>query len=165
MTKINNSDIINGLQKTCGITTNEVVPNTLSTNIVATVETNPLLVRRTNIVKVGNSIATLGIYPILTTTNKDFYITGASLYYVKDVLCDVANGFYNITAYIGGANIAILSIPRLTLTADKEGVFITFPVPIKVDKNTIINASAFTYAAGTSARSWLVMGYYDEGSF
>lgn len=111
-----------------------------------------------NAVVVSSSAATL----FTTPSDRDFYLTSASLSLIKDATCDKATGSLAINATINGSTRAILSLPTLTLTAQNIAVANNFSNPIKIDRGTAIQRSTFSFTAGTAAFDATITGYTEE---
>jgi hypothetical protein len=165
MAKIYNSDLTKGIAKNAGIQQSvEKVPNELAEKVVPVMETNPELLRKVNIVANINKTTT-GSGTIYTTlANKQFYLTSAYGTYVKDAAADVGQTGYCLSmgGVIDGANIIILSLPSLALTAETEVISQTFNPPINVDRGSTISLGGATFTAGTMSRTCGITGYYDE---
>jgi hypothetical protein len=166
MITVSNSETLQALQKQAGLSQGiDATPNTLGNQIIPVLECNPKLQRHVTFVKTSSStVSASGASLYTTAPTKDFYLTSAYFYMTKDATCDVAIGLAGITAIVGGLSFYVIGISRLTTTAQDQGVYINFPQPIKIDRNTAITISAFSYTAGLSARTYGIMGYYDEGS-
>lgn len=96
-----------------------------------------------------------------TPSDKDFYICSAALAVIKDATCDVSIGSIAISITTGGLSQNILMIPVLTTTAQSGEINITFPFPIKCDRNSAVTLTG-TYAAGLMSRSASIAGYVDN---
>lgn len=167
MAKIYNSDVTKGLSQDAGIQQSiEKVPNELAEKIVPVIETNPDLKRKITIIKsVDVSVTSAGTGPIYTTpANQDFYLCGASYVLIKDNLCDAVSSLKAITCVINGETISVIKVGTFTLTAQSENVLIDFNRPIKVDRNSQINYTNMTFAAGSCLRNMRIWGYIDDKS-
>ncbi|HEC65382.1 MAG TPA: hypothetical protein ENI23_08810 [bacterium] len=103
--------------------------------------------RIVNIVRSQNR-ATTGISIIFATpTVRKFFLTGAWLSYNHNVTADSVGVTISIT--IDGVQQFILASEKLSLTAVKEHMEISFPFPILIDKGTnILIAQTFSVGAG-----------------
>jgi len=136
-------------------------PKILANQIIPVIDINPKHGRRANIVA-GTVKTTSGSQTVYTTpANKDFYLTTVSYALIKDVACDMATGFSTITCTVDGASSNLIVQPIITLTAQNQVITISFPNPIKVDRNTLISFGG-TYAAGVCVRSASITGYTVE---
>jgi len=102
-----------------------------------------------NIVRRASS-ATTGNTTIFTTpAGQDFYLCSVWLSYVKDATNDGVN--VTITAPIEGTAQRLMDHNTATTTAvNGHWAEISFPVPIKIDRNaTILLAKTFTAGTGT----------------
>lgn len=138
----------------------DVIPSQLADKVVPVMEVNPKLLRRSNIVRSGGSI-TAGSATIYTTPgDKDFYLTACSASFIKDAANDNATGRFNaIVATVEGIAQNLISFAVLTLTAQQQTVTISFPTPIKIDKNTAISIASTTIGAGSFAKYGNIVGY------
>lgn len=140
-------------------------PNSFSDKIVYTCETNPKLLRRTNYVATASSTASAATNTIIASTlysDKDLYITSASIGIAKDVANDAITGAIALNVTLNGVLSSLLSIPTLTLTAQSNTLSISFPNPIKVDRGTIISMTFPTFAAGLCSRRATITYYLDD---
>lgn len=128
--------------------------------ITPTIEIKPI----NNITRDANvNVSGAGSVIYTTPTDKDFYITGVTFSYTKDVACDTATGKTSILATINGtANRPLISLAILTLTAEGKQLSLTFSNPIKIDRGTNITFSNTTYAAGSMVRVCNIYGYTIE---
>lgn len=156
MANINKSPIIQRVIEVLGIqAAKEGVPNVTADKIQPVVEVTPI----TNAVYHREWTTTLDSSAILTTpsTDTNFYITYAQLAITKDVACD--NVLASIYATINGVIVNILCIPTQTLTAGSHSVQLSFPKPIKLDKNTLVRISG-AFTVGTMTKEGIIGGYF-----
>jgi len=97
-----------------------------------------------------------------TPADKDTYITGVALSFVKDVTCDAADGSLRAMVVVGGVTRNLLSFGILTLTAQSGSNSISFPYPIKVDRNSSLGLAQSTFTAGKFVRCVNFFGYTEE---
>jgi hypothetical protein len=162
MAKIYNSDVTKGLQKNAGIQQNiDKTPNELAEKIVPTIETNPELLRRCNIIRTASATNSTSAIIYTTPKNQDFYIVAANLSHTRDaVATSVAS---SINAVINGATQTILQICNVATTAGEQSLALSFPFPIKVDRDTnitVTNGAAVAYIKTVGT----IIGYLDEKS-
>lgn len=113
------------------------VPNQIADKVVPVMEVNPKLFRSCNIVE--NIYGSAGtIYT--TPTDKDFFLTSATLSYNKSVADSGTNAFIKLTLPGQGESI-ILTLPGITLTAEKLAISSTFNPPILIKRGTNIYTS------------------------
>ena len=130
----------------------------LSSEISDQIIANVPIVRVCNIVKhQSGSATTTSIYG--TPADKDFYITACMLSVSKDVTA-TSNSTW-IQATLDGVAIKLALIAGITLTPQSEVVSISFPNPIKVDRNTGILLNNATNVATLRAEA-TIMGYTVE---
>lgn len=104
------------------------------------------------IVKSATSATTVYTVP----TDKDFYLVAAHLSGAK-VVGD-AGASITLFGTVQGVAVNILAIAGITLTADAQTTALSFPIPIKMDRGTIISISG---AGFTTIRGGIV-GYTEE---
>ncbi len=114
----------------------------------------------------GTSNTSASTTNVLTTpTDKDFYLTGASLSYEKDSTCDTAPGqFIRLAVTIQGVSRSILLLPHISVTASNGSVTLNVgnSLGIKLDRNTNINLILPTFSLGTYTGSMSIFGYTEE---
>lgn len=94
-----------------------------------------------------------------TPSDKDFYLTAIHLAIYKDATATSTDT--SIRAFIQGLNTGILRVPGLTLTAQSEAMTLSFPTPIKIDRNTAITIDNTTNVANIKAFGSII-GYTVE---
>lgn len=115
--------------------------------------------RLSNVCK-SSANATSGTVTLLSVPNepnKDFYITSAYITTSVTALCDCETSAINIT--FNGVITSILALYWQPLTAQSNHISISFPFPIKVDKNTLIQSTG-TFTAGTLKRVASISGFF-----
>lgn len=108
----------------------------------------------------NSTVSETGFTIMTTSANRDFYLTGMNIALVKDATCDVADGSGKIAVVIGGASVDLCALPTLTLTAQNVATSQTFNPPIKIDRNSNINANKGTFTAGKYILSTAIYGFY-----
>jgi hypothetical protein len=169
MAKIYNSDVTKGLAQNAGIQQNvDKTPNELAEKIVPTFETNPELLRRTNIIKFGGTITAVTNVTLYTTpTNQDFYLTGFFISIMKDAVSDLPTGDAgSITAIVNGETIRLVTLYSIALTAESKQQYIQLKHPLKIDRNTNIVLSRGTTGGtvGVYIKTGTIYGYIVETS-
>lgn len=134
--------------------------------IVPVVDVNPEHNRKTTVIRQSGSTGTAATTLYTTPTNQDFYLTEASLAYVKNAAFDGATSasLFSINLVIGGATTSVIKLPNITLTAGQDSVYLPISPPLKVDRGTNITISATSFTAGVLVKTGTVMGYLDEQS-
>lgn len=163
MSNINNTELLIGMRDNAKVQNTENIPSQLADKVVPVMEVNPMLLRRCNIVK-GNVRTSTGVVTIYTTpTNKDFYLTSVCFGVSKDAVCNVATGLLNISISVEGttAYTHLCNTPVITLTASSSIVSQSFPVPIKLDRNTTVSMAS-TFGAGVLVLAGNIAGYTVE---
>ena len=154
MAKINRTDITQKAIKDLRLdAARERVPTEASDKIVLTY---PLDSKVTNIIKSVGLTNGTGATVYTTPTSKEFYLTTASLYVNKDSSSESAGS--DLTCVVDGATVYLLSIPGYTLTAQDNGLTITYKNPIKLDKGTNIRVTAGSAVANVKVNA-NVTGY------
>jgi hypothetical protein len=151
---INNSQVFKELYDTTGIMWGvqdkpEIIP---------VVDLTPKSHRIINVVKTKNTVAT-GAATILTTrTDADFYLVGVSMQGQFDATNDGL--YYRVQAYIDALQVDVCYKKKLSTTATDINIVEMFPIPIKIDKGTIINTDT-SYTVGNAGVTVLIFGFYD----
>lgn len=157
MEQINNDQTIRECSRVLGHQV-ENIPQLDTSKIILTAEVNPKLLRRSNIIASAASTTTGSLTIYTTPSDKDFYLTGAQIGLIKDVVCDNTTGNFGLQMTFSGAAVKILNIPILTLTAQSSQESICFSQPIKLDRNSIINLT-MSFTAGVASKSASIFGY------
>lgn len=114
------------------------------------------------IIKAAAASNTSIITPYTTPTDKDFYLTGVTLSFVKDAANDLATGSLLVQTTVNGETVSVTGIAVLTLTAQQQTVRCEFNPPIKVDRNAAIQLPTATFTAGAMRRVLCINGYTEE---
>ena len=146
MATITNSEVIQEIRDSAKIQAGmESIPNQLENKVIPVMEVNPKLLRRINIVKTATANAATSATIYTTPTDQDFYLVSLTLSMIKDSSATSVES--SITAIIDGATIKVASIVGITLTAQNDSISLTFPFPMKIDKNTSIYVTNSTNTA------------------
>lgn len=98
-----------------------------------------------------------GTLTVLTTpAEKDFYMTGFAINFIKDAACD--NTAIYLSASREGLSSYLFICPIITLTAQQFTQVIEFPNPVKIDRSTSITLAG-SFTAGACSRSVTISGY------
>jgi hypothetical protein len=119
----------------------------------------PVNAKYTDVVKRTSTTLTANITVYTTPSDKDFYLTFLQLAITKDVVSDLISCFMQTT--ILGSATTIGQISLQTLTATSDTLVMTFPHPIKIDRNAAI-ILAGTFAAGTCTKFISIGGFILE---
>lgn len=138
------------------------VPNQIAEKVVPTMEVNPFLLKKTNLI-VNSSKSTTGNGTVYTTlTDRDTYLTGINLHMIKDVTCDTADGTACFVSFVqGGQTKYPVAISGITLTAQNESRVVLFANPVKLDRGSVVQISG-TFTAGKMIRNATIFGYTVE---
>ena len=165
MVNNNNSDTTKELIEGGKLQVVQGVPQTIANYIQPVMEVNPKLLRRITVIR-DLTRTTSGAGTIYTTpADREFYLVGYTLSYIKDAACDSATGSQvYIVVYQDGAIRSIGTLAGITLTAQTANITQSFFQPIKVDKNSTILLSGNTFAAGNLIKSASIFGYVVDNS-
>jgi hypothetical protein len=158
MTSIKNADTIRELIKGANLQTGfDQIPNELARSIVPTLEVNPAMFRRCNIVR-GSSAINATTQTIYTTpTDRDFFLCGCSLNVIKDVTSTTTRSDI-ICNPDGDTSQSVLRVSCLTLTPQTGQQSQVFPFPIKLKRGSNITVTNDTNVANVTS-SGCIVGY------
>jgi len=157
VTKHYNPSIVERANRILATKAGDYLSDDVMPNIQPVIPISPIV----KIIRNSNTSATGSITPYTTPDDKDFYLTAIGLSYSKNATCDVATGNVALNVTIDGVSVAVVSLAMLTLTAEKDSVYVNFNPPIKVDRGTAITGTN-TYTAGLMRRTCNVVGYTEE---
>jgi hypothetical protein len=158
MVHINNRDAIRLIQDGAKVSISEGFPTELSMAVVPVMDMTPDLHRVADICEGASSAAT-GAFTVFTTpTDKDFYLTSAQISISKSAACDLATGVVSLTVVISAQTKSILNIATVTLTAQQQSIALGLPVPIKLDRGSVISMSG-TFGIAALSRAASIVGY------
>lgn len=127
------------------------MPDELGGQVVPTCEVNPRFTSPSLFCK-ANTAANATSQTIYTTpADADFYLVACQLSMIKDAGATSTHSSLNL--YVDGVAQNILSIPGITLTAQNQSISLSFPRPLKIDRNTIIAVQNGTNNANVLARA------------
>jgi hypothetical protein len=142
-------------------TSRDNVPNQIADKVVPVMEVNPKMLRTINKVVYNGNTATAGVTVYTTPATQDFYLVGFVLTLDKDAACDNTSCFGRLRA--GGATINFAYMGNLTSTAEHKEIALTFPQPIKCDRNSAIDVNG-SFTVGTLSKQLVIFGYVDDSS-
>lgn len=163
MAIINNSDLKKNLIEGAKIQiVSDEVPSELGKTVVPTMEVNPALLMKLNVLKTFQSSSTGGFSAYTVPLDKDFYLTNLHAKYIKDVVCDTATGTYTIqiTPAYDGKQVNIY-LPIITLLAQEGEINLVFNKPILLKRGTTIYFGG-AFGAGILIRTLICAGYTVE---
>lgn len=140
--------------------TKESFPTELSRVIIPTLEVNPRLTK-TAIAKFAAAAGSTSSTLYTTPTNQDFYLCTAQLSLIKDVTA--TSNQSKIVIVQNGLSVTVCAISSITLTAQADSISVTFPHPLKCDRNTTITVQN-SAATATIRADGQITGYLDEQS-
>lgn len=151
-----NSDTLKEMREAFGVQT--ATDKTVSP--IPVVDVNPKNLRRANIAS-GTSSAATGNFTVYTTpSDKDFFLTGVQMQYMKDATAD--NTTVAITATEdSGATITLITTRTITTTAYTAAINRELVPPIKLKRNSNVIMSG-TFTVGALTRAACVSGYTVE---
>ncbi len=157
MARVTRSSVLRWLTDVLGIQHGaDEAPNYTSNQIVPVVDINPKI---TTIARANSSTDTNAITLYTTPTDKDFFLTYCVLSLTKTAASD------NVLSYIriqqDGANRVINVIVTQTTTAGSHQSTISFPYPIRCDRNTAIEMLG-SMGAGAMTKYGTIGGFILE---
>jgi len=156
MVQINNTEIRRNITEATGIL-DQKAPVELDSKVVSVIETNPRIIKHSNIfdgvVKTATAAATI----YTTPADDDFFLTSVTLSWNKDVTCDATS--VRVTAYTpAGFQATPVYVTLPSLTAQSGQIVVPFSYPLKLQRNSIITCvGAFTAGAMTEVAQ--ITGY------
>jgi len=105
----------------------------------------------------AGTAATNTIYT--TPTDKDFYLTAATLSYVKDASSTATLFRYRV--FVNGVQKEIITFPAISLVAGQDAVTVTLDPPLKLDPGTIVVCTTDSTVANVKVAGNIV-GYTEE---
>lgn len=154
-----NSDLSNEIRDTGKLQVmRDKIPSEFSDKIVLVSDVNPKHARRVDTIRRATVLNATSATVYTTPTDRDFFITHASLSVIKDVTS--TSIYARLLVTIDGSNsVSILDIPGFSLTPQNDSVAVSFPSPIKVTRGTSINVALSTNVANATA-SACISGYH-----
>ncbi len=158
--KITNSDTVKELQEAAGLQfAMDMEEKDIQKLIVPTIEINPKLLRFCNIVKNATASNATAATIFTTPANQDFYLLAAQMSMIKDASATSLASSIDLTPE--GAQLASIMVIRgISLTAQNDSLTISFPVPLKLERNTTITINNTT-ATATVVSSGMIVGFID----
>ena len=149
MAQIQNAEIVNRVIRDLGLVQGTDLRLESSNLVIPTINLSPAT-EDYIVMGLTESTGTAGtIYTTPASPNKQrFYLTGASLSFVKNALCDIATGVISVAATIGGVGRSIAALSVLTLTAERDSIFVKFEPAIPIDASTNISIGTNTIEIG-----------------
>jgi hypothetical protein len=145
MAEITNTTLLQDLQSIAKLRAGDIGKFKLSKTIVPVLETNSILSKPCNIVRHASQDNGTSSTIYTTPSDMDFYLVAASVSVAKDGTSP--STATKITIVTEGASRDLLVIRGLASTVEHESLSISFPNPIKIDRNTVINV---TNGSGTA---------------
>jgi len=156
MATITRSSVLLWFQNLLGLQAgNDKIPTELNDKIMPVVDITPKI---TTIVRAADNAVTGGIVAYTTPSDKDFFLTYLHFGYTKDVAA--TSGAIYVRFYTDGA-IRYITLTAQSTTAETRFSDITFPYPIKIDKNTAIDMIG-AFGAGAMTKYMTIGGYILE---
>lgn len=152
MVTLNNSQTKTNIQLAGAIQqASEKTPDNITNSVQPTIEANPMLVQEANVVRSNQAVNATSATLYTTLSNCDFYLTSCSLHVIKDV--NATSTVSAIQATIDGLARNIIQIGGFTTTVQDQGLTLSFPHPIKIDRGTAIQVINGTNVANVTARA------------
>lgn len=154
--KITSSDLRKEVQEGASIQSAEGLPTELGNTVIPVMEVNPKLLRRVNFLKRAalSNAATASIFTAVS--DRDTYITAASLTYSADVTATTTS--VQIEIVVDGATIQILNFARVSLQVQNGEMCQSFVPPIKIDRGSAVIIRSGTAVANIVAVA-CIQGY------
>lgn len=160
MAQIKNSGTLREITEAGNLQTGfDQIPTEASKSVVYTMEVNPKMMRRCTVVKSGAAVNATSSTMYTTPSDKDFYLIAMALSVIKDVTATSTVSAINAT--IDGQATNILQIAGITLTVQENNISLALPIPLKVDRGTVISATNSTNVGNVAARA-NIFGYTVE---
>jgi len=154
-----NKDIVNFTQDKLKMNpVTDFLPKQVVPSIQPTIEVNRQVC---NIVRHGVQTTTGSITVFTTPSGTDFYLNSVYASFNKDATCDSATGVYTLSTTIEGTARRLLDFPIFTTTAQSNELTLSFPIPLKIDRNVAIAFSG-TFTAGACVRCAGITGFTEE---
>lgn len=157
MATIYNSDLQKELQEGAKIQVRDKAPTEITDKVLPVMEVNPKFFRRVNWNFAGAGTNATSTSLGTTPTDREIYVTGATLSVTKDATATTTYVRLNCTAD-NGQSVILCSFGCITLTAEQHDMSVSFPFPIRLKKGTTITISAST-AVGNFNAFASVFGY------
>jgi len=158
MGTIYNSDMMDEIREGSRIQQNvDPIPNRFSDFVQPVMEVNPKSFRRINVVKENSRITTGSTALYTTPTDRDFFLVAGYLQAVADATADNTT-IYLLIQPIDSAEVNIIQMRKLSLTAFSEKISFCLPFPIKIKRGTTISFGT-TYTVGACVINAVIMGY------
>jgi len=162
MAQIQNTSTIKEIRTAAGLSISEGFPQQLGNQIVPVININPKDYRTSQFIRFNQSGSSGALSIATTSEKKDTFITACSMGIIKDAVADMTTGYVSIIVIIDGLERHIVSMPTLTLTAQNSFISVSFPSPIKVDRNSAITLHTQTHSVGVASKSASIVGYEVE---
>ena len=157
MVTINNQELKKAFSESTKTQLLEQPTQVDNSRVIPIIDVTPKNYKSCDIVRFKQASNTAAAQTIYTVpSNKDFYLTSCSLSVTKDATSTSIRTYIQVT--IDGANQQLLSIAGITLTAQSQGLTMSFPVPIKIDRGTSIQFFNNTAVANIETNASIV-GY------
>ncbi len=100
-----------------------------------------------------------GVELYTTPSDKDFYLQSIIMAVIKDANATSVQTFLQVT--IEGSLKILAAIPGISLTAQSEVLTLSYPIPIKIDRGTVIQIRNSAAVATIRSRCQIT-GYTEE---
>lgn len=147
MEQINNDATVQASSRTLGYPV-QTKPMLDTSKVILVSDVNPAHNRFCEIVRRQSAINSTGGTIYTTPSDRDFYLNSCFLSYIKDATSTSTTSALSVV--IGGATVNLIRFAQLTLTAATGSQGLSFPAPIKLDRNSAITISNSTSTANIS---------------
>jgi len=158
-----NSEISRQLSDSIKLQQTEGVPSQVTNSYSPTLEVNPTLVKKADVLVSLNASTSASSNTVLAAqTGRSFVICGYTYNFFKDATCDAATGTAQLLVTITGDEESLERIPSITTTLQQVYKTVTLARPIKLDAGTQIRIFQGTFTVGVFHRTVTVWGYWDD---
>jgi len=150
ISEIQRSDVRQRISQALGFTNPELAPRVIPSYLVPSLIANDKVFFANTATGASGTASNATTTTIHTTSSSyDTYLNSLTLSVAKDATSTSTASA--ITAVINGATVTLASIAGLTLTAQSASITLAFPVPIKLDRSSIIAVTNTTAVANVRA--------------
>jgi len=154
MVEIQNKEILDNISSDIKESNTAVLPRSLANTIQPVINVNP----RGNTVVYRVTSGSTGATTIVTTpADKDFYLTGIMISYVKTATCDNTSFTAQCTPKDQNSSVTFIELLGTTLTAEKDSIYLSFPEPILLARNSGVSITGI-FSAGAMTKRGMVFG-------
>jgi hypothetical protein len=134
------------------------IPSEIAERVIPVMEVNPKLLRKINIIAKGEADNSVSEIIYTTPADSDFYMNSIQISMIKDVNSTSTKSY--IQGVIDGETSARIfaMIKSISLTVQQSNYSVSFPIPVKMAKNSVISINNTTNVATVRAMG-IITGY------